>query len=280
MPDVTTVFTPNGQCYDSPMKDLRTQLKGRRPEFAIILGSSLGAVAEAVEDPLVISYKALRGFPVPKISGHAGKLYVGKLGGKEVAVMAGRAHPYESGNPAVMRPALERLQAAGIKTVILTNAAGSLKTSLGPGSLMLISDHINYAGMNPLIGTHSDEDFVSLTDAYDPALRKQLLAAAKKEKVPLGEGVYCWFSGPSFETPAEIRMMQIVGGTAVGMSTVPECIIARRLGLRVCAISTITNLAAGIRGASPSHEETKREGAKAADKMRRLLTRFFKEMNN
>ncbi|MCA0433837.1 MAG: purine-nucleoside phosphorylase [Proteobacteria bacterium] len=260
------------------MSDLHQRLEGRKPKFAIILGSSLGDVAEAVTDPLVIPYAELSGFPLPKISGHAGKLYVGKLGGKEVAVLAGRAHPYESGNAAAMRPAIEQLHNADVTTLVLTNAAGSLKTSIGPGSLMMLTDHINYAGMNPLIGTHSDADFVSLTDAYDPGLRKQLLAAAKKEKIPLKQGVYCWFSGPSFETPAEIRMMQIVGGSAVGMSTVPETIIARRLGLKVCAISTVTNLAAGIKGASPSHEETKREGAKAAGKMRRLLTRFFKDM--
>jgi purine-nucleoside phosphorylase len=204
---------------------------------------------------------------------------VGKLGGREVAVLAGRAHPYESGDAAAMKPALLQLKAAGIETLILTNAAGSLKPAMGPGSLMLITDHINCAGMNPLIGQHGDSSFVSMTNAYDPALRKQVLAAAKDEKVPLKQGVYCWYSGPSFETPAEIRMMQIIGGTAVGMSTAPETILARWLGLRVVAISTITNLAAGIKGASPSHEETKREGAKAAHKLQRLLIRFVKELN-
>ena len=177
-----------------------------------------------------------------------------------------------------MRPALEQLKDAGIETLILTNAAGSLKVSMKPGSLMLITDHINYSGMNPLIGQHGDENFVPMTNAYDPALRKAFLAAAKKEKIALKQGVYCWYSGPSFETPAEIRMFQIIGGTAVGMSTAPETIMARRLGLKVAAISTITNLAAGIKGASPSHEETKREGMKAAAHMQKLLTRFFKDM--
>ena len=257
---------------------LHQRLGARAPKIAIILGSSLGAIADAVENPLIIPYTELSGFPVPKISGHAGKLFVGHLGGREVAVLAGRAHPYESGRADAMRPALEQLKAAGIEMLVLTNAAGSLKAAMKPGSLMLLTDHINCAGMNPLIGQHGDENFVSMTNAYDPALRKGLLAAAKKEKIPLKQGVYCWYSGPSFETPAEIRMMQIIGGTAVGMSTAPETILARRLGLKVCAISTITNLAAGIKGASPSHEETKREGAKAAGKMRRLLTRFFKDM--
>ncbi len=259
------------------MISLASMLQGRTPKTAIILGSSLGAIADAVENPLVIPYTDLSGFPVPKISGHAGKLFVGTLGGKEVAVLAGRAHPYESGNAAVMRPALDQLKGAGIETLVLTNAAGSLKPAMGPGNLMLITDHINYSGMNPLVGQHGDENFVPMTNAYDPGLRKALLAAAKKEKIALKQGVYCWYSGPSFETPAEIRMFQVIGGSAVGMSTAPETIMARRLGMRVCAISIITNLAAGIKGASPSHEETKREGAKAADKMRRLLTRFFQD---
>lgn len=257
---------------------LLQKLQGRAPKTAIILGSALGSVVEAVSDPLAIPYTELAGFPVPKISGHAGKLVVGTLGGSEVAVLGGRAHPYESGNAAVMRPVLDQLKAAGIETLILTNAAGSLKLSMPPGSIMMITDHINYSGMNPLIGQHGDENFVPMTNAYDPILRKALLAAAKKKKIALKQGVYCWYSGPSFETPAEIRMFQIIGGTAVGMSTVPETIMARRLGLRVAGLSVITNLAAGLKGASPSHEETKREGMKAADKMQRLLTQFFKDM--
>jgi purine-nucleoside phosphorylase len=250
----------------------------RAPKTAIILGSALGSIVDLVQDPLIIPYTELPGFPVPKISGHAGKLYVGTIGGKEVAVLAGRAHPYEAGNAGVMWPVLEQLKNAGVETLILTNAAGSLKTSMGPGSIMLITDHINYSGMNPLIGQHGDDNFVPMTDAYDPALRKQFLAAAKKEKLNLKQGVYVWFSGPSFETPAEIKMAQIIGGHAVGMSTAPETIMARRLGLKVAGLSVITNLAAGIKGASPSHAETKREGMKAAASMQRLLTRFFKDM--
>ena len=258
------------------MNELLKRLGARAPKTAIILGSSLGALAEAVADPLVIPYTELPGFPMPKISGHAGKLFVGHLGGKDVAVLAGRAHPYESGNAAVMRPAIEMLKGAGIETLILTNAAGSLKPEMRPGALMLISDHINYSGMNPLIGQHGDENFVPMTDAYDPALRQRFHAAAKAEGIALNEGVYCWYSGPSFETPAEIRMFQIIGGSAVGMSTAPETILARRFGLKVAALSVITNLAAGIEGASPSHEETKREGAKAAENMKALITRFLK----
>lgn len=260
------------------MSTLKTAFGTYDPKIAIILGSALGDIISAVERPISTSYADLPGFPVPKISGHAGKLVVGKLGGKDVVVLGGRAHPYESGNAGIMRPVLDQLRAAGIEIIVLTNAAGSLKLSMVPGSLMMITDHINYSGMNPLIGQHGDENFVPMTNAYDPALRKALLAAAKKEKIPLKQGVYCWYSGPSFETPAEIRMFQIIGGTAVGMSTVPETIMARRLGMKVLGISVITNLAAGLKGASPSHAETKREGMKAADKMKRLLTRMFKDM--
>ena len=256
---------------------LKMKLGSRSPKTAVILGSALGAVVDIVEDPLIIPYTDLPGFPVPKISGHAGKLYAGTVGGQEVVVLAGRAHPYESGNAGVMRPVLDQLKESGIETLILTNAAGSLKTSIGPGSIMLITDHINYSGMNPLIGQHGDENFVPMTNAYDPALRKRLLAAAKKEKITLKQGVYVWFSGPSFETPAEIKMAQVIGGSAVGMSTAPETIMARRLGLAVAGLSVVTNLGAGIKGANPSHEETKREGQKAAANMKRLLTRFFKD---
>ena len=260
------------------MSTLQSAFGPYNPKIAILLGSALGDIITAVESPVSTSYGDLPGFPMPKISGHSGKLVVGKLGGKDVAVLGGRAHPYESGNAAVMRPVLDQLKAAGIETLILTNAAGSLKLSMPPGLLMMITDHINYSGMNPLIGQHGDENFVPMTNAYDPGLRKILVASSKKEKIVLKQGVYCWYSGPSFETPAEIRMFQVIGGTAVGMSTVPETIMARRLGLKVVGISVITNLAAGLKGASPSHEETKREGMKAAEKMKRLLTRFLKDM--
>ncbi len=256
------------------MTNLRKYFAKHEPKIAIVLGSSLGSFADAVKDPVRIPYGKLAGFPVPKISGHAGELVVGEVGSKAVAVLAGRAHAYESGNPAIMRPVIEALQASGITTLILTNAAGSLDPKMRPGAIMMLTDHINQSGMNPLIGSHGDENFVPMTNAYEPALQKAMRAAAWSENLELHEGVYVWYSGPSFETPAEIKMFRMIGGNAVGMSTVPETILARRFGLRVAALSVITNLAAGIEGASPSHEETKREGAKAAERMTSLLTRF------
>lgn len=260
------------------MSNLVAKLAGRKPKSAIILGSSLGAFADSVQNAIRIPYSELEGFPVPKISGHAGELVVGTVGGKEIAVLAGRAHAYESGNAAVMRPAIEALKNAGIENLILTNAAGSLDPAMRPGSIMLIEDHINQSGMNPLIGQHGDENFVPMTNAYDPALRAKIIAAAEAEKLALHKGVYVWYSGPSFETPAEIKMFRMIGGTAVGMSTAPETILARRFGLRVAGLSVITNLAAGIEGASPSHAETKSEGAKASARMGQLLTRFFTDL--
>ncbi len=260
------------------MSNLIEKFAGRKPKTAIILGSSLGAFADSAQNALRIPYRDLEGFPVPKISGHAGELVLGQVGGKEIAVLAGRAHAYESGNAAVMRPAIEALKNAGIENLILTNAAGSLDPAMRPGSIMLIEDHINQSGMNPLIGQHGDENFVPMTNAYDPGLRAKIIAAAEAEKLALHRGVYVWYSGPSFETPAEIKMFRLIGGTAVGMSTAPETILARRFGLKVAGLSVITNLAAGIEGASPSHAETKSEGAKASARMGQLLTRFFGDL--
>ena len=254
---------------------LKARLGARRPQTAIILGSSLGPVADAVKDATIIPYAELPGFPVPSVSGHAGQAYAGRLGNADVLVLRGRAHPYEKGDAAVMRPVIQALADAGISRLILTNAAGSLKTGTRPGAIMLISDHINLAGMNPLIGETGDKGFVPMTDAYDAGMAERFRSAAKSAGIALHEGVYVWFSGPSFETPAEIRMVQRLGGDAVGMSTVPEVILARRFGLAVAGLSVITNLGAGLEGASPSHEETKREGLKAVADMTALLTQFF-----
>jgi len=259
------------------VRTLSEHLGAERPKVAIILGSSLGEVAAAAEMPRGIAYREIEGFPVTKVSGHAGELIIGKLGGRPVLILRGRAHAYENGDAAVMRPVIAALAQSGVSTLIVTNAAGSLDPKLRPGSIMLIKDHINFSGMNPLIGETGDAGFVGMTNAYDPGLRKVFVKAAKREKFALAQGVYVWFSGPSFETPAEIRMVRKWGGDAVGMSTVPEVILARRFGLRVAGLSIITNLGAGMEGAAPSHDETKREGAKAAAHMTRLLERFMNE---
>lgn len=233
------------------------RLAGRTPKVGLVLGSGLGGLVNEVQNAVRISYGDLPGFPKSGVTGHAGELVAGDFNGTAVIMMAGRAHYYEHGNAGAMRPALEVLQGIGVETLMLTNAAGSLEPDMGPGSVMLITDHINFSGSNPLFGEPTDRRFVGLTQAYDPGMRAALEAAAAKTGTPLHKGVYMWFSGPSFETPAEIRMARIVGANAVGMSTVPEVILARVLGLRVAACSVITNLAAGMTGGELSHQETK-----------------------
>jgi purine-nucleoside phosphorylase len=195
-----------------------------------------------------------------------------------VAVFGGRAHYYESGRADAMRLPLEVLRALGAEALLLTNAAGSVNPAILPGDLMLLSDHIAFTGLNPLIGEPTDARFVPMTEAHDPGLRAALRAAAAAEGVALPEGVYAWFSGPSFETPAEIRAIRTLGADAVGMSTVPEVILARFLGLRVAAVSTVTNMAAGLSDEAISHEHTKAMAPLGAAKLDRVLRRFLRDL--
>ncbi len=245
--------------------------------IGLILGSGLGHLAGAV-DGVAIPYADLPGFPHAGVSGHNPNLVIGDLEGVRVAVFGAREHYYEKGNPAAMRPALELLQALGADRLIATNAAGSLRADIRPGDLMLLSDHINFSGLNPLIGEATDARFVPMGDAHDPEMRAALRASAEAEGVALPEGVYAWYSGPSFETPAEIRAIRTLGGDAVGMSTVPEVILARFLGLRVAAISTVTNMAAGLSDEKISHEHTKAMAPLGAAKLERVLRHFLRHL--
>jgi purine-nucleoside phosphorylase len=244
-------------------------------KLGLILGSGLGHLAHAV-DGVAIPYADLPGFPHVGVSGHNPHLHIGTLEGVRVAVFGAREHYYENGNSAAMRPALDLLQALGADHLIVTNAAGSLRSDIRPGDLMLLNDHINFSGLNPLIGEKTDARFVPMTTAHDPDLRAALRDAAKAEGVALPEGVYAWYSGPSFETPAEIRAIKILGGDAVGMSTVPEVILARFLGLKVAAISTITNMAAGMSDEQISHEHTKAMAPLGAAKLERILRAYLR----
>ncbi len=245
------------------------------PKVGIVLGSGLGDFSKTVEEAVAIPYAEIDGFPVPWVSSHAGSLVLGRIGGVAVAVLAGRGHYYESGRADVMRPALETLAALGVADLVLTNAAGGLREECPPGSVMLITDHINLNVGNPLIGEPTDRRFVGLTQAYDASLRAAALKAADDEAITLHEGVYMWFSGPSFETPAEIRAARVLGADAVGMSTVPEVILARYLGLRVIAFSVITNFAAGMTGAELSHELTTDTAPLGGAKLSRILKRML-----
>ncbi len=253
---------------------IRARAGDAPPRLGLILGSGLGHLAAAVDGP-AIPYADLPGFPHAGVSGHDPHLHIGMLGGARVAVFGAREHYYENGNAAAMRGALEVLRELGARELIVTNAAGSLRPDIRPGDLMLLSDHINYNGRNPLIGEKTNARFVPMTDAHSPALRAALKTAAAAEGIALPEGVYCWYSGPSFETPAEIRMLKLLGGDAVGMSTVPEVILARFLGLEVAAISTITNMAAGMSDENISHAHTKAMAPLGATKLERILRHFL-----
>ncbi len=249
-----------------------------RPRVGVLLGSGLGAVAEAVQDPQVTSYADLPGFPRPTVEGHAGQVVNGTIEGVPVSVLQGRAHLYEGGPIDELRAPVRWLKTAGAEILIQTNAAGSLMPDVGPGRLMAITDHINLTGVNVLTGPNDDSigpRFPPMGNAYDPALLAELRAAAQEQGIALAEGVYTGWSGPAFETPAEIRAIRILGGDAVGMSTVHETLVARHCGLRVAAVSAITNLAEGMGDVPLSHEQTLKDAARAAVDLARLLPAFI-----
>jgi xanthosine phosphorylase len=257
--------------------DVLVERAGLRPRVGIVLGSGLGAVAEAVQEAVAIGYEELPGFPRPSVEGHSGRAVAGRIGEVPVAVLQGRAHVYEGVDLDLLRTPVRALRAAGAETLVLTNAAGSLRPEVGPGRLMVIGDHINLTGVNVLAGPNEDElgdRFTSLRDAYAPDLRRELHGAAAELGLELAEGVYLAVSGPSFETPAEIAAFRTLGADAVGMSTVHETIVARHCGLRVAAVSAITNLAEGMSDEPVSHEQTLRDAARAAADLAPLITRF------
>ena len=247
-------------------------------DCAIVLGTGLGGVIDGMTETVTIPYAKIPGFPAGAVSGHARQLCYGRMQGRKVLIFQGRAHYYETGDASVMRVPIGLLAALGSPPLILTNAAGSLREDMPPGHLAVISDHINLNGPNPLVGDSGDARFVPMVDAYDPELRARLRKAAAAAAVPLGEGVYMWFSGPSFETPAEIRMATALGADLVGMSTVPEVILARRYGIRVAALSVVTNMGAGLHGGAPHHDETKDVASAAAVDLARLLRSLVKEL--
>jgi inosine/guanosine/xanthosine phosphorylase family protein len=261
---------------------IRDRHSGRVPSVAVVLGSGLGAVADLIEKPTVIDYADLPGFPRPTVSGHAGRVVSGELAGAAVMILQGRAHAYEGHAMADLALPARALQAAGVEILVLTNAAGGLRDDLAPGRLMAITDHINWSGMSPLIGPNDEAigpRFLDMSAAYDPDLRAALQRAATTTSIDLAEGVYLWVPGPSFETPAEIRAFRILGADAVGMSTVPEVLAARHCGMRVAAISGITNFAAGmVEGEALDHAHTLVQSGALAGDMGRLLVGFLAEL--
>jgi len=248
---------------------------GFKPAVGMVLGSGLGPFAETIQDQIVISYADLPGFPKPGVAGHAGQLVLGTVGGTPVAVMQGREHFYETGKADAMKTPVRTLHKIGCETLVVTNAAGSTVEANGPGSVMMITDHIAFTGQSPLFGEEGNDRFVDLSLAYDPDHQAAFRDIASARNIALGEGTYMWFCGPHFETPAEIHMSKVMGASAVGMSTVPEVILARHVGMRVAAMSIITNLAAGMSDVKLSHEQTMTMAAKAADDVQTLLTEFL-----
>lgn len=251
------------------------------PSVALILGSGLGAFADALEEPDVISYGSIPYFPQSTVSGHAGRLVIGRFGETTVVVMQGRFHLYE-GYPAeqIVFP-VRVLEALGVKRLIVTNAAGAVNADFAPGELMLITDHINLTGRNPLIGANDERlgpRFPDMTEAYSPALRRLFTEAAAEEKITLRQGVYVAITGPAYETPAEIRMYRVLGADACGMSTVPEVLAANHGGMEVCGISCITNMGAGINPGKLDHSEVTHTADLVMDAFLRLLRRTLSRM--
>lgn len=256
---------------------LKGRLGGFAPEIGVICGSGLAELATVLADPIEVPYESLPGFPRLSVAGHAARVSAGRLGHRRVAMLQGRVHSYETGEADGMVVPVATLALIGCKTLIVTNAAGSLLPAAGPGSVAMIADHINLSGRNPLTGATGDGRFVDMVDAYDPHLRARFREIARAKGVALAEGVYMWFPGPSFETPAEIRAAKLLGADFVGMSTVPEVILARALGMRVAAFSLITNLAAGLGGSHLSHARTLARAAAGAAVLRELLAAFMEE---
>ena len=255
---------------------LEAKLAGFKPEVALIVGSGLGGVASMVTKPVTIPYADIPHFPQPSVAGHAGQMIFGELAGKRLMVLSGRFHYYEGRSLAEIVYPIHVLDALGAKILIVTNAAGGINPTFNPGDLMIIEDHINFMGINPLIGLRENGGikFLDMTQAYSTRLREKLDAAAEKLQAPLRRGVYLAGTGPTYETPAEVKAFAWLGADAVGMSTVPEVIMARYHNLEVVGISCITNLAAGISGKKVSHEEVLEVGKVAQVKLAKLLTEF------
>lgn len=253
---------------------VREVLGGFQPEAVLVLGSGLGAVASRVQDACVQPQAALPGVPVAAVSGHGGEILCGTLGGRRVLVLSGRLHLYEGHNLGVVTRALRHVLTTGPRLVILTNAAGAIQREFRPGELMLIADHLNLSGGSPLEGAHDPADgprFPDMSNVWSVAARRAFRSVADERGVTLREGVYAMLRGPQYETPAEVRMLRLLGADAVGMSTVPEAIVTAARGIPVLGISMLSNLAAGISRVPLRHEEVLAEGQKAAHVLGMLL---------
>src|SRR3990167_100111 len=259
---------------------IRAHYHGEPPKIALITGSGLGALAETITKPFIISYNDIPGFSTCSVSGHGGQLYLGYLNGIPVACMQGRVHYYEGTRNETIQLMIHSLRALGCNAMIATNAAGSLRANVGPGKLVMLSDHINMQFQSPLVGPNIDEfgpRFVGMENAYDANMREQFLKLGQSLGIDIYEGVYIGVLGPAFETPAEIKAYKTLGADLVGMSTVAETIVARHCGMKVAVISTITNLASGMHDKPLSHEETLAGAALGVKSSVELIRAYIKQ---
>ena len=267
------------ELIDRAAAAVRARLGESFPKTVIVLGTGLGRFADRLSNAKSVPYADIPGFSPSTVVGHQGNLVVGDLGGMPLAVMQGRIHAYEGQAPQAIAVPIRTLRKLGVERLILTNASGGLKSDMPAGTLMIIKDHINFSGINPLVGPNDDTvgpRFPDMTNAYDPELRAMLAVSAREAGVAVRIGVYLYTLGPNFETPAEVRMFESTGAEAVGMSTVPECLVARHCGMKVAALSLVTNLAAGLSIMPLSHEETLAAAQNAYEKVERLLIAFFR----
>ena len=248
---------------------------GFRARIGVVLGSGMADFVKQMERQTVFSYGDLPGFPRTNVVGHPGRLVLGWIGPTPIVALQGRAHFYEHGDAAAMKLPIQTLAELGCEAMIATNAAASLRAEWGTGSVVMISDHISLTQISPLFHEAGNRRFIDMVDAYDPAMRRDLAAQAKALGIDLPEGVYVWFSGPQFETPAEVRAARILGGDIVGMSTAPDAIMARREGMKVAGFSIITNLGAGMSKEAMSHEHTMEYAGIAAAKLGKLLAGYI-----
>lgn len=265
---------------NNTLKLIKDRTNGFIPDIALVLGSGLGDFTDGIEG-VAISYSEIEGFVPAGIQGHKGSLFFYEKNGKKIVVMQGRFHFYEGHSISTITYPIRVFKKLGVKTLILTNAAGALDKALAPGDLMLIKDHINFMGTNPLIGPNDNdmgERFPDMSEIYDANLRKIALKCAKQCKINLAEGVYAATTGPSYETPSEVKMLKLMGADVVGMSTVPEAIVANWCGIKVLGLSLVSNYASGVSNTKLNHLEVLNAGKLASSKIKTLLNSLLNEI--
>lgn len=275
---VPTMSIDTAPYIEQAVKVIQDKIGSTPPRLALVAGSGLGSVADLIKNPVTVSYADIPGFPAPGVHGHKGNLVYGEISGVPAIVLMGRIHVYEGEESWRLKVMIRTMRKLGCEFLFLTNAAGSMRLEVGAGELVMITDHINFMGGNPLVGPNEDKfgpRFVDLEDCWDPELRALLRSCSDESGVPLHEAVFAGWMGPCFETPAEIKMLSLLGAQTVGMSTVPDNLVARHCGLRVIGVSVITNLACGLSPKKLSHDLTMQEAEKGAAKLIVLFERFM-----